>query len=53
VLIRAGSGRRYAMMARESLDRMDRRILQLVQDEFPLLPRVWDAVGKRLGNSCG
>jgi DNA-binding Lrp family transcriptional regulator len=37
------------MMARESLDRMDRRILQLVQDEFPLLPRVWEAVGTRLG----
>ena len=28
---------------------MDRQILQLVQDEFPLLPRVWDAVGTRLG----
>jgi DNA-binding Lrp family transcriptional regulator len=28
---------------------MDRRILQLVQDEFPLLPRAWEAVGMRLG----
>jgi DNA-binding Lrp family transcriptional regulator len=37
------------MTAQDSLDRMDRRILQLVQDEFPLLPRVWDAVGTRLG----
>jgi siroheme decarboxylase len=37
------------MTVQDSLDRMDRRILQLVQDEFPLLPRVWDAVGMRLG----
>lgn len=31
------------------LDGMDRRLLQLVQDEFPLLPRAWDAIGTRLG----
>jgi DNA-binding Lrp family transcriptional regulator len=31
------------------LDRMDRRLLQLIQDEFPLIPRVWEAVGVRLG----
>lgn len=31
------------------LDRMDRRILQLVQDEFPLIPKVWEAIGTRLG----
>jgi DNA-binding Lrp family transcriptional regulator len=37
------------MNVQDSLDRMDRRILQLVQDEFPLLPRVWDAVGTGLG----
>jgi len=37
------------MTVQDSPDPMDRRILQLVQDEFPLLPRVWDAVGTRLG----
>jgi len=49
VLLCAGSGGGTAMTGQDSLDRMDRRILQLVQDEFPLLPRVWDAVGTRLG----
>jgi len=37
------------MTGQDSLDRMDRRILQVVQDEFPLIPRVWDALGMRLG----
>ncbi len=40
------------MTGQVSLDRMDWRILQLVQDEFPLLPLVWDAVGTRLGISA-
>lgn len=37
------------MTGQASLDRMDRKILQLVQDEFPLIPRVWEVVGMRLG----
>jgi siroheme decarboxylase len=37
------------MTGRDPLDRLDRKILQLVQDEFPLVPRVWEALGKKAG----
>jgi DNA-binding Lrp family transcriptional regulator len=37
------------MTRQPALDRTDRQVLQLVQDEFPLIPKVWEAIGTRLG----
>ncbi len=33
----------------DNLDRLDKKILQVVQDEFPLVPLVWEVLGKRVG----
>jgi DNA-binding Lrp family transcriptional regulator len=49
VPVYTGSSRRNFMTRQVPLDRMDLRILQLMQDEFPLIPHVWDSVGTRLG----
>lgn len=37
------------MKAAGRLDRVDKRLLQLAQDEFPLTHRPWASIGNRLG----